>query len=65
MFWLGEDELPDGAPDISVRRIAGIECVKVLTQSTMARRYMAPQRLKRQLLFAERMARVMPIYALD
>jgi hypothetical protein len=65
LFWLGNDEPSDGEHDVSVRRLAGIEKVKVLTQSTMARRYMAPERLKRQLRFAERMARIMPIYALD
>jgi hypothetical protein len=65
LFWLGDDDPADGAPDVSVRRLAGIEQVKVLTKSTMARRYMAPERLKRQLRFAERMARVMPIYALE
>ena len=65
LFWLGNDEPADGAPEISMRRLAGIEQVKVLTQSTMARRYMAPERLKRQLRFAEKLARLMPIYALD
>jgi hypothetical protein len=65
LFWLGGDEPGDGASDVSVRRLAGIELVKVLTQSTMARRYETPERLKRQLRFAERLARVTPIYALD
>jgi hypothetical protein len=65
LFWLGDEEPPEGTRDVSTRRLIGVEPVKVLTQSTMATRYLASERLKRQLRFAERLARRIPIYALD
>lgn len=64
LFWLGEEPAED-AKDVSLRRLSGIEKIKVLTQSTMARRYETPARLKRQLRFAERLARIMPIHAVS
>jgi hypothetical protein len=64
LFWLGEPEPRPGEGDVATRRLAGIEPVKVLTGSTMNRRYVAADRLVRQLRFAERLARAMPIHAL-
>jgi hypothetical protein len=47
-----------------VRQVTGIERVKILTRSTMDIRYASPERLERQLRFAERMARAVSIFAL-
>jgi hypothetical protein len=63
LFWLGEAE-PRPGEDVAIRRLAGIDPVKVLTGSTMNRRYVAADRLVRQLRFAERLARAVPIHAL-
>jgi hypothetical protein len=65
LFWLGEGEPPAIRPAISSRRLAGMEQVKVLTGSTMNTRYLVPERLGRQLRFAERLAREVPIHALS
>jgi hypothetical protein len=64
LFWVGEEGSPASDPQVSVRRLAGIEPVKILTGSTMNTRYTVPERLERQLRFAERMARAVPIFAL-
>jgi hypothetical protein len=49
---------------VSIQRLAGIERVKTLTRSTMNIRYVTPERLTRQLRFAEQMARAVPIFSL-
>jgi hypothetical protein len=64
LFWLGEPEPPVAEGEVAIRRLSGIEPVKVLTASTMNRRYVAADRLVRQLRFAERLARALPIHAL-
>jgi hypothetical protein len=64
LFWLGEPQPAMGESEVATRRLAGIEPVKVLTGSTMNRRHVAADRLVRQLRFAERLARALPIYAL-
>jgi hypothetical protein len=64
LFWLGDPEPPPGEDEVAIRRLAGIEPVKVLTGSTMNRRYVAADRLERQFRFAERLARAVPIHAL-
>jgi hypothetical protein len=64
LFWLGEREPRPGTTEVAIRRLTGIEPVKVLTASTMNRRHVAADRLVRQLRFAERLARALPIHAL-
>jgi hypothetical protein len=41
-----------------------MDLMRVLTASAMDIRYYAPDRLARQLRFAERVARTLPVYAL-
>ncbi len=60
LFWL--DEAP--AVDVAARVLAGADLLKVLVASTMDVRYATPARLARQLRFAERLARVLPVYEL-
>ena len=64
LFWLGD---PPGQPrsdDVSATRLAGTELIRVLTASTGNSRNHARDRLARQLKFAERVARSIPVYAL-
>lgn len=64
LFWLGEPEPPPGS-DVSLTRLSGLAALKALTGSAKDFRYFAPQRLARQMQFAERLARTLPIYALS
>jgi hypothetical protein len=64
LFWLGEDEPSIADAAVSLRQITGNEQAKVLTGSTMNIRYFAPERLGRQLRFAEQVARRLPIWGL-
>ncbi len=67
LFWLGD---PQGQPRsddvsaVSATRLAGTELIRVLTASTGNSRNHARDRLERQLKFAERVARSIPVYAL-
>jgi hypothetical protein len=64
LFWLDE-RLPAAPGDaVSSTRLVGIDLVRTLSVSAMEIRYYAPDRLARQLRFAERMAGVLPVYAL-
>ena len=49
----------------SVRRLGGIELARALISSAMNIRYHAPERLERQMRFAQRLAEVLPVYALE
>lgn len=64
LFWVGDHEADLSAP-VSVYRLGGVRLAKVLIASTINRRYHAPNRLERQLRFAERVADVLPVYALE
>jgi len=64
LFWLGEEELPSASGVVTATRLAGIDLARVLTASAMNIRYYAPDRLTRQLQFAERVAHVLPVHAL-
>ena len=56
LFHLGE------APDVSLTRVRGAELVKAILSSTMNTRLHTPARLARQFGFAERLARLLPVY---
>ena len=56
LFHLGE------APDVSLTRVRGAELVKAILSSTMNTRLHTRARLARQFAFAERLARVLPVY---
>ena len=64
LFWLGEPGRTSAADAVSSIRLAGLDLARVLTTSAMNIRYQAPDRLARQLLFAEHVAQVVPVYAL-
>ncbi len=65
LFWLGKpgEVAPDAGP--SVRRLGGIELARALISSAMNIRYHAPERLERQMRFAQKLAEVLPVYALE
>lgn len=65
LFWLGDptDEAP-AANAVSAARLGGLELMRVLTSSAMNIRDHTPQRLARQLRFAERVAQTLPVHAL-
>ena len=64
LFWLGEPGRTSTADTVSSTRLTGLDLARVLTTSAMNIRYHAPDRLARQLLFAEHLAQVVPVYAL-
>jgi hypothetical protein len=64
LFWLGEPEQPSAPDAVTATRLAGLDLARVLTSSAMNIRYYAPDRLTRQLQFAERVAHVLPVHAL-
>lgn len=64
LFHLGH---PDDQPDIegvSCSRLDGVDLARVIISSTMDTRYAEPSRLARQIQFAARVARTLPIYEL-
>lgn len=63
LFWLGEPAPP--SDEVRVTRLGGVELARVLLSSAMNIRYHAPDRLMRQMRFAEQVARTMPVYALS
>ena len=64
LFWLGEPGRTSTANAVSSTRLTGLDQARVLTTSAMNIRYHAPDPLARQLLFAEHVAQVVPLYAL-
>lgn len=63
LFWLGEP--PPVSDEVRVTRLEGVELARVLLSSAMNIRYRAPDRLARQMRFAEQVARTMPVHALS
>lgn len=61
LVWLAGAESADA---IALRRLAGSELARVLIASAMDIRYSSPERLARQLRFAERIGRAVPVYEL-
>lgn len=64
LFWLDEPARTSAGDAVSSIRLAGLDLARVLTTSAMNIRYHAPDRLARQLLFAEHVAQAIPVYAL-
>ncbi|MDP2331899.1 MAG: hypothetical protein Q8M19_14510 [Reyranella sp.] len=64
LFWLDEPEPASPPVEVSSMRLAGIDLARAITVSAMEIRYYAPDRLTRQLRFAERLGNVLPVYAL-
>ena len=62
LFWLGAS--PPVSNDVTIERLAGVELVRALTASAMNIRYHAPDRLTRQLHFAERVSKTLPVLSL-
>jgi hypothetical protein len=62
LFWLGE-AAPAGAP-VAVRRVQGIEGIKILLTATLHLDHRPPERTARQLQALERLAKAVPLFAL-
>jgi hypothetical protein len=65
LFWLGDPPVPPTSDDVSATRLAGMAAMRVLTASAMDIRNYTPDRLARQLSFAQRVAQTLPVYALS
>ena len=66
LFWLGDEPPADSSTvgEVRVTRLRGMELMRILTSSAMNIRDYSPPRLARQLRFAERVARTLPVHAL-
>ena len=66
LFWLGDEPPADSSAvgEVRVTRLRGMELMRILTSSAMNIRDYSPSRLARQLRFAERVARALPVHAL-
>ncbi len=66
LFWLGDEPPadPSAVGEVRATRLRGMELMRVLTSSAMNIRDFSPPRLARQLRFAERVARTLPVHAL-
>lgn len=65
LFWLGNPGEVAAGTTASARRLGGIELARALISSAMNIRYHAPERLERQMRFAQKLAEVLPVYALQ
>jgi hypothetical protein len=63
LFWLDDETVAPA--EVTSTRLSGGDLVRAVTASAMNIRYFAPDRLKRQLRFAEQVARTVPVYALN
>jgi len=63
LFWLDEAAPATGEP-VAVRRVQGVEVIKVLLASTLHRDHRPPERTERQLGAIERLAKSVPLFAL-
>jgi hypothetical protein len=63
LFWLDEAAPAAGEP-VTVRRVQGVEVIKMLLASTLHRDHRPPERTERQLRAIERLAKSVPLFAL-
>jgi hypothetical protein len=59
LFWLDE-----AAPIVAVRRVQGVEAIRILLASTLHRDHRPTERTERQLRALQRLARSVPLFAL-
>jgi hypothetical protein len=62
LFWL--DEAAPGEVLVAVRKVQGVEAIRILLAATLHRDHRPPQRTERQLRAIERLARDVPLFAL-
>jgi hypothetical protein len=62
LYWL--DEAEPGDVPVAVRRVQGVEAIRILLAATLHRDHRPPQRTGRQLRAMERLARDVPLFAL-
>jgi hypothetical protein len=62
LFWLDE-AASEGTP-VAIRRVQGVEVIKMLLASTLHRDHRPPERTERQLRAIERLAKSVPLFAL-
>jgi hypothetical protein len=63
LFWLDE-AAPATEETVAVRRVQGVEAIKMLLASTLHRDHRPPERTERQLRAIEWLARAVPLFAL-
>jgi len=61
LFWL--DEAVAGDATVAVRRVQGVEAIRILLASTLHRDHRAPDRIGRQLHALERLAKSVPLFS--
>jgi hypothetical protein len=61
LFWLDEASPVDET--VSVRRVQGVEAIRILLASTLHRDHRPPDRIERQLRVLERLAKAVPLFA--
>jgi hypothetical protein len=61
LFWLGEAA---SGTAVAVRRVRGIEAIKILLAATLHLDHRPPERTGRQLQVLERLAKAVPLFAL-
>jgi hypothetical protein len=64
LFHLGHPDDQPGVEAVPLSRLGGVELARVIISSTMDTRYALPGRLARQIEFAARVARTLPVYEL-
>lgn len=65
LFWLGDTELLPSPDSASSSPLTGLALAQVLIGSAMNIRFQSPERLARQLKFAQHLAQVLPVYSLS
>ena len=65
LFWLGDTELLPSPDTASSSPLTGLALAQVLIGSAMNIRFQSPDRLVRQLKFAQHLAQVLPVYSLS
>jgi hypothetical protein len=60
LFWLDE---PPATEAVTVRRVLGMEAIRILLASTLHRDHRPPERIERQLRSIERLAKSVPLFA--
>jgi hypothetical protein len=65
LFHLATPDTSTSSNTVSSRRLSGIDLARVLISSAMDNRYAAPQRLARQLRFADGLATRLAVYRLS